>query len=142
MKKLLAILLCMTLVLSFGACSSNDVATDETEVVEEKVVTITEAIASVEGLRNIQHRWKDANIWESVNDDYATLNIDTEDGVWNTDTTDKLNQLHSKLGFSGALLEKIKKTRGLDGTQTEENDNYKVTWSVTSPELNVTYEMK
>ncbi|MBQ4629555.1 MAG: hypothetical protein IJB70_01000 [Clostridia bacterium] len=149
MKKLLTILLCMTLVLSFVACSSNDstedkveVTEDKVEVVEEKVMTILEAINSVEGLRNTEHERTYVNIWHLANDDYANLEINTEDDVWNYDTCDKLNQLHSKLGFSGALLEKMKDTRSLDGTLTDENENYKVTWKLNDLKLLVIYEMK
>ena len=140
MKKFVSVLLCVTMILSFVACSSTKETEEKHEVVEEKVMTIEEAIDSVDTLRELKHG--SISLFETIADDYATFEVNGNADVWNSDTQEKLNQLHSKLGFTGALLDKMSKTRGTDGIRIEEKDNYKVTWSYNYPYLNITYEMK
>lgn len=143
MKKILALLLCLLMVLSFAACSSNtEINESETET---KVMTIKEAIDSVDGLSYINNGEPEPyriKYFETIEDDYASLEINTNGGGWNDDTISKLNELNKNLGFSGALVEKFEGTSRKDGKQTEENENYKVTWSYDNPYFRVIYEMK
>lgn len=143
MKKILALLLCLSMVLSFAACSSNtEINESETET---KVMTIEEAIDSVDGLSYINNGKPEPyriKYFETIEDDYASLEINTNSGGWNDDTISKLNELNKNLGFSGALVEKFEGTSRKDGKQTEENENYKVTWSYDNPYFRVIYEMK
>jgi len=154
MKKVLAIILCMTMILSLGACSSSKQSTDEPEKTEEKVLTIEEAIDSVEGLRTLSY--SDGYVFTSVESDYATLRGVLGSSVWYDDGVYKIKELHEKLGFSGALMDKIESTRNSEETHIEENENYKVTWShdikeatnvagIAIPKrttLNIIYELK
>lgn len=117
MKKLVAVLLCMTIILTFGACSSKEKVEDKPKV-EEKVLTIEEAINSIDGL---------TDEFDTVESDYAMLNFtDTYLGGLNSVTSEKLNEFHKLLGFSDALLVKLENTEG-----TDENKNYRVTWTRT-----------
>lgn len=143
MKKILALLLCLSMVLSFAACSSgNNSQSSE----DEKVMSIEEVIDSVDGLRNMGENMgmynKYTPYFKTIEKDYASLEIITNTGGWNDDTISKLNELHKNLGFSGALVEKFERTSRNDGKQTEENENYKVTWSYDNPYFRVIYEMK
>ena len=142
MRKILALLLCLLMVLSFAACSSNDEVSKSTA--ETKIMTIEEAIDSVEGLGTM--RYKSGPIghpyFETIEKDYAVLDFFTYDG-WNDEFITKLDELNKNLGFSGALVEKFADTSVNDGKQTEENENYKITWSYDKlDKLKVIYEMK
>ena len=108
-------------------------------------MSIEEAIDSVEGLRNMGDnigKYNYTPYFETIEKDYASLEINTNIGGWNDDTISKLNELHKNLGFSGALVEKFEGTSRNDGNQIEENENYKVTWSYDNPYFRIIYEMK
>lgn len=140
MKKVLAIILCMTMILSFGACSSNKEKDKTQGDVEEKVLTIKEAIESVNGLKMKldDNKLTYTPRFETMEDDYASIEVFYDDG----ETFEKIDELHNKLGFSGALIKKMENTRGMDGQKIEENENYRITWSFANPYLCIIYEMK
>lgn len=143
MKKFVSVLLCVTMILSFVACSSTKETEEKHEVVEEKVMTIEEMIDSIDGLRELGYDslgGSHVEYFETIEKDYAVIDMDanTADGEnWSL-----IDQLHNKLGFTSALMEKISETRPIDGVQTEENENYKISWSYSNPRLKIIYEMK
>ncbi len=56
---------------------------------------------------------------------------------------DAIEQVNSDLGFSSALLEKMKKTTAIQGVQSDSNEKYVVTWSYHPDNgLEVIYEIK
>ena len=132
MRKLASVILCIVFILLFGACSSNTSTSHTIEVQpKEKTMTISEAIKAAEAY----------HVFDSTSGDYATAQIHS--GYSDTaEKLDKIDRLNRQLGFTGGLKSRMDNTRPLDGTQTEENENYKVTWSFDHPYFNITYEMK
>lgn len=56
---------------------------------------------------------------------------------------DEIEKINLELGFTSALMEKMDNTTWSQGVQTEENDDYKVTWTYHPDKgLEVMYEMK
>ncbi len=56
---------------------------------------------------------------------------------------EKIKEINIDLGFSTSLYEKMNSTSALQGVQSEENDNYKVTWTYHPDHgLEVMYEIK
>ncbi len=76
------------------------------------------------------------------NGEYIKL-IAKVDSVWLADTFAVAEKLNKELNLPETLLEKIKKTRGLDGMQSYETDDLIVSWSYSSSDgLFVFYEKK
>lgn len=69
-----------------------------------------------------------------MNIDTNPYNIDKDDLLISDkkvmlEATDKIQEINLDLGFTDALYKKMSSTNALQGTQTEENEKYKVTWS-------------
>lgn len=125
MKKILVIVLCIILAVALVGCSAADKAYEEAK----KVLA--------EG---------DSQFYEIASDD-SYIKIDTnpsdEEKYYNADAIQLVKDVNSALGFSESLYEKMGQTRALDGRQTDENDNFSVSWSYhPNKGLNVMYEKK
>ena len=132
MKKILTImLLCITIFLCFGACSSKNAFENQQSESEETVISIYDVVCELDA----------HDIFDDCQDEYAVGNINVEysNFLKKMDIIDELNQ---KWGFTGGLVNRMKQTRGIDGVQEEENEDFKVTWSYTKPRLSITYERK
>lgn len=79
--------------------------------------------------------------------DGSYIEVDTNpldlDDYSSTSAFNMVKALNKELGFNESLNSKMLKTRALDGTLSDENDNIKVTWTYHPDRgLNVTYELK
>lgn len=62
---------------------------------------------------------------------------------YNSDALQLVKDVNNALGFSESLYEKMILTRALDGMQSDENENFKVSWTYHPDQgLNVFYEKK
>lgn len=87
------------------------------------------------------------NYYCELASDGSYIEVDTNpldlDDFSSTTAFDMVKKLNKELGFSESLNSKMLKTRALDGTLSDENDNVKVTWTYHPDKgLNVTYELK
>ena len=96
--------------------------------VSSNVLTIEEAINNV-GIDNM---------FDEVEDKYAKIKL------YEIKDSDKsqLNNLHEQLDFTKGVVEKMMSTRKSDGQLSEENSNYKISWSFSGSALTIIYEMK
>lgn len=92
----------------------------------------------------------DYTSYSEIESDGSCLTIDTNPydeeewaNDWQTTALVAIERVNEKLGFSKALYQKMISTRALDGIQTDENDNYEVSWSYHPDDgLLVNYEVK
>ena len=93
--------------------------------------------------------------WCTIASDGSYIKIDTnpydtdEDDFTNSDyqayllpAWNEIEHINADLGFSEALMEKMKQTSSIDGRQEESNDKYSVSWTYHPDRgLEVTYEI-
>ena len=82
-----------------------------------------------------------------VASDGSYLSIDTNpsdiDDYYSETATEYVKKANEELGFSSVLYNKMSRTRALDGTQKDENDKVKVSWTYhPNRGLEVVYEKK
>lgn len=78
------------------------------------------------------------NMFDEIEDNYAKITLSE---IRDSDKS-KLNNLHEQLGFTKGVVERMMKTSKSDGQLSEENSNYKISWSYSSYALTIIYEMK
>lgn len=65
--------------------------------------------------------------------DNKSLTVDSNPYDWddysNPDAFEIIQNINYELGFNDSLYDRMLSTRALDGTQSEENEHYKVTWT-------------
>lgn len=85
--------------------------------------------------------------WCEIASDGSWMRLDTNpydlDDHLDSDAVDAVEEANDKLGFSGAVYQRMLKTRAMDGVQTAESDNYTASWTYHPDEgLEVMYECK
>lgn len=83
----------------------------------------------------------------TIGSDNSYLQIDTNpnnrDDYYSSSAGSMIKSANLKCGFSEYLYTRMGQTRALDGTQNEENDNFKVTWTYHPDQgLEVIYSVK
>lgn len=107
--------------------------------------------------KNFNDRYQDIadNAWCEIAADGSWMRLDTNPDNIDSDYAvlyysstavpcfAKIEQVNTDLGFSSALIERMNSTTALQGRQTEENDNYRVSWTYHPDKgLDVLYEIK
>jgi len=113
MKKIVA-LLSLSLVLVLAACNGTTAVT----------------LSSVHGDLDTSVRWLTTL---ASDDSYIALTVTrlcprTEDSIL-CDRSHALNDILDGLGFESNVIRRMGETRALDGRQTAENDNFRVSWT-------------
>lgn len=145
MKKSIVLLMIVAVLTAFCSCG-------ETKQVEKpKKEEVKEVITFEKALENVKELSKDSdlsNIGNFISDkdyvyilsDGSGLRVDGSD-YWSKATTYTVSELNKQFGFKEVVLAKMDITRALDGTQSCENDDFKVTWTYHPDNgLNVIYE--
>ena len=81
--------------------------------------------------------------WCTISKDGTSMTIKTGYYSFDEEAYYAVEDINKELGFSDALWERIGHTRMSDGTLTDENSKYKVSWSYTKTYgLKITYTVK
>ena len=131
MKKIIVLFLVVTMCLSLAACGTKS----EFKKVYNKAFDI---VGMSRGKVDEGYFILDTNLLNS--DNYPS---DPYDKQKVSDTLMAIQYTNEALGFSPSLYSEMINTTKEMGTQSEENDKYKVTWSFDPHDgLEVTYEIK
>lgn len=121
-----------------GTCTITATADGKSDSLQ---VTVRDIINFAEMFREYS-----GEIWFDVASDGSYMSVDTNrfniEDYFDSDAYYAIEKINSELGFSDALLNKMKETNALDGRQTESNDKYTVSWKYHPDNgLEVTYEI-
>lgn len=148
MKKLLAMMLVGVICFSLVACGDSGTykkAQDAFEQLEyEQVIELLDAIPDYDDSDNLRERANTQILKRIVKastspdicevaSDGSYIKVDTNPSdikdYYNADYSQTVKDINKALGFSDSLWEKMGQTRALDGTLTDENDDFTVSWS-------------
>ncbi|MBE7031958.1 MAG: hypothetical protein E7401_03230 [Ruminococcaceae bacterium] len=152
MKKYLLLTLLVTCVFLISACNSSekvDVLTEQVNAVNEidfaECIEETKKELISENSKNtiFVKELFEGSSWNeplfTISDDGSCLIACTSGSIG----IDGIFKMNLKLGFSEALKNKMSTTRAIDGTQNDENDKFKVSWTYHPDNgLQVIYEKK
>lgn len=132
MKKVFIVVLCLVMVVALVGCGSNSAFQDAVGILEERG---TQPYGDME------------ITYYEVASDESYIKIDTNpydvEDFYVAEASQLVADVNAALGFPESLYEKMTTTRALDGKQTDESGNFKVTWSYhPNSGLNVLYEKK
>ena len=75
------------------------------------------------------------NVGVEIADDDSYIRLDTNPNdidngtLYASNVLDDIHKVNKELGFPESLNKKLENTTSLDGTQTQENQNFKASWS-------------
>ena len=120
------------------------------------VILIIVIVTGVTGNKNFKDMYSDmaSKTWCTIAPDGSYMIIDSNPADWDsddypslaymyvTDADNAVKQINKDLGFSSAVIEKMRTTTWSQGRQVETNKNYKVTWTYHPDKgLEVMYEI-
>ncbi len=135
MKKVFIVVLCAALFAGvLTGCGASGAFKDAVEILEER------------GTSTYSDTDVDITYYEIASDE-SYIKIDTNpydiEDFYAEEASQLVADVNAALGFSESLYEKMNTTRALDGRQTDENDNFTVSWSYHPDNgLAVLYEKK
>ncbi len=113
------------------------------------IVVVVLLFGKVGGGINFEKEFADIadESWCDIASDGSYMTIDTNpldiDDYYGSDAVDAIEEINKKLGFSDSVYQKMMQTRSLDGRVSEENDNFKVSWTYHPDNgMEVMYEKK
>ena len=152
-KTILALIFTFCVSAAFSACSSasqdsSNGTTVETTV-EQKEAPTEKVISFDEARNNCMEKYKDTDYYYvfknsfEISPDSSSPTMSYKGSKYDSSSVNSVDYMNQELGFSYALFKKMKMTRAIDGTQTDENEHFKVTWTYHPKNgLNVIYEKK
>ena len=135
-KRFLALFISVMLIITCTAgCGGNKAFEDATKILEDRGTLAYPGSSEIE------------ITYYEIASDNSYIIIDTNpydiDDFYVAEANQLIKDANVTLGFSEALYEKMGQTRSMDGRQTEENDNFAVSWTYHPDKgLNVMYEKK